>query len=115
MAVQISRRFDRARIFTFNETIEDFDSMDSDVREVLLQLNVSGYAEVSESNRYAIDSIALDIYNNDELWWVLAEFNYLLNPFLLETGQRLYYPSLADLEKVIFANSDSLNDFSGIA
>tara|TARA_Y100000034_G_C6872499_1_gene398548 strand:+ start:219 stop:563 length:345 start_codon:yes stop_codon:yes gene_type:complete len=114
MAVLVTRRYDRARFYKFDESVEDFDAMDSPFHNDLITLRSVGYVDVTAENVTKLDLLAKDVYGDDELWWVLADFNYIMNPHHLTVGQRLFYPALDDLEAVLFENTSSLNDFSEV-
>ena len=107
----ITRKWDRARFFKFDETLQDFDSMDSSFVRDLLTLDSKGHVDITASNQHALDLIAQQVYGEDELLWVLQEFNRLIDPFSLKPGDRIYYPAMADLEALLFQHSATLNVF----
>ena len=46
-----------------------------------------------------LDSLALYYYNNPTLFWIIADFNRIRDPFItLKEGQRIKIPSLSDIE-----------------
>lgn len=59
-----------------------------------------------EVSQRELDEIALDIYGNEELWWVIAIYNDIINPTILETSI-LYVPSRIDVEKLFLSYSES--------
>lgn len=47
-------------------------------------------------------NIADILYRDARLWWIVAEFNDIINPFdNLETGKELRYPSLRRIREEI--------------
>jgi nucleoid-associated protein YgaU len=65
-------------------------------------------AQLSESNGYTLhkvvlhdtlDSLALDYYNNPTLFWLIADFNKIQNPYAkLELGTELKIPSISEIK-----------------
>lgn len=56
-----------------------------------------------EINR--IDKISYKYYKSPELWWIIAEVNYI-DPFELYVGQELFIPSLREFD-FISMNKDN--------
>lgn len=58
------------------------------------------YTESPKDQYYAIevddrlDTIAFKFYGNSKLWWVLADCNNIIDPFLLEVGSNIVIPNL---------------------
>ena len=50
---------------------------------------------VREGVQARLDLLAYDIYGDSGLWWVIANYNNVINPFLLEAGETLRIPSRA--------------------
>ena len=53
---------------------------------------------VTVTNR-ELDELALDVYETEDLWWVLAIYNDVINPYDF-SNNLLYAPSKVDLEKL---------------
>jgi hypothetical protein len=50
---------------------------------------------LSAGDRGRLDLVAEKFYKNKNLWWVLAEFNKLKDPFDFELGKVIRIPKLA--------------------
>lgn len=111
MASKVTRKWDRGRFYKWNATIKDFDSLDSPFVRDLKTLPSQGHVEVTEANRHAFDLIVKDIYGDDEMYWIVQEYNRLLDVFSLEPGDKLFYPSAQNLEALLFQHSATLNVF----
>ncbi len=48
-----------------------------------------------------LDKIAWEYYNDEKLWWVIAEYNDITFPFELQAGKTLIIPSYETLRKYI--------------
>ena len=45
------------------------------------------------------DSLALDYYNNPTYFWIICDFNKVLNPFIEpQEGDLIYVPVISDIE-----------------
>lgn len=52
---------------------------------------------VKENDTY--DSIALSFYNNPTYFWIICDYNRVIDPFTEpEQGSRLYIPVISDIE-----------------
>ena len=105
------RRYDRSRFYAFNETLEDFDALDSPFVRDLVELKSQGSVTISADLVNGLDLIAEQIYGDDEFWWIIAEFNKLDDPFDLVIGDQLRYPNKQDIEDLMFKHSAILNQF----
>ena len=45
------------------------------------------------TGRERLDTIAYKLYGKSDLWWILADFNFILLPLCVEPGDVLRYPS----------------------
>lgn len=46
-----------------------------------------------------LDSIALDNYSNSTYFWVIADFNHIIDPYKpLKVGTKIKIPTLADIK-----------------
>lgn len=48
--------------------------------------------EVIEGDR--LDTLAFKFYRDSKLWYIIADSNDLINPFVLELGQSLVIPKI---------------------
>ena len=56
------------------------------------------YTEYTIQRLDTLDSLALDFYNNPTLYWIIASFNRIKDPFEpLKIGQKLKIPSLSNI------------------
>lgn len=45
-----------------------------------------------------LDTLALDFYNNPTLYWVIADFNHIQDPYIkLEVGTEIKIPTLSEI------------------
>ena len=51
-----------------------------------------------------LDKISYKYYNTPELWWLIAEVNYI-DPFDLRLGQELLIPKLSDFDFITMIKS----------
>ena len=59
---------------------------------------------INETYKYRPDLLALDLYDNADLWWVFAQRNPddLKNPLLdFESGKKIFLPKLSTLQEVL--------------
>lgn len=57
------------------------------------------YIEYKVAKNDTYDSIALEMYNNPTYWWVIADFNRVLDPFINpKEGSVLKIPIFSNLE-----------------
>ncbi|MGL6066716.1 MAG: hypothetical protein ACRC0R_06530 [Cetobacterium sp.] len=52
---------------------------------------------VSKSMENRLDYIAEKYMGNGRFWWVIADYNKILNPFILPVGTELEIPDLSDM------------------
>ena len=58
----------------------------------------SPYTLHKVKNRETLDSLALFYYNNPTLFWVIADFNNIQDPFIkLEVGSYIKIPAIASI------------------
>jgi len=110
VAVRLSR-YDRSRFVDYSDLIKDYDILQSDFVDSLKRLQSLGFVSITEPDENRLDIISFRLYGDTTMWWILAEFNGLLNPFELEVGSKIFYPSLGDIETIYFNIQKSLNTF----
>lgn len=60
---------------------------------------------VAENDINALDNLALDYYGNEELWWVLALVNGIIDPEIdMYAGQELEIPARATVMQYVIQN-----------
>lgn len=66
-------------------------------------LAIDGYFEVT-TQEYRPDQISAEIYDGEtQYWWLLMEFNDLIDIFQIVSGLRMKYFSLTQLEDIYFS------------
>lgn len=94
-----TERFDMGRFFAYTD---NYDPLTSDFALTLSTLSVSGeYTVQGEEGRP--DNLSYSIYNDPQYWWILMLYNNLLTPNQVVTGLVVSYPSISDLETLLFS------------
>ncbi len=66
------------------------------------QNDLSTKVEAGEIGR--LDLVALRVYNNEKLWWVIAFVNDIVDPFEeITAGRKLRYPPFETVASVVLA------------
>jgi hypothetical protein len=59
-----------------------------------LDPNSDSFYTVDTQTERRIDKIAIGFYNDPTLWWIIAQYNNILDPYTeIEKGRVLYIPS----------------------
>ena len=58
---------------------------------------------VTDADNKRIDLIAWKFYHDVSLWWVIAEFNNISNPFEIPTGTTLRIPTYERVQMKVLA------------
>jgi hypothetical protein len=95
----ILHKYDRSRYIPYNGDIDDYDELSSSFLRKLRNLPASGYITVTEDKK-DLDLLAYQIYGVELMWWIIADYNGISDPFSLIAGQRLLYPSISSLESL---------------
>ena len=68
-------------------------------RHYFKELDLKSYTtfEVTLGFENRIDLVAYECYGNCSLWWVIAEYNEIKDPFFLPLGTKLIIPSRESL------------------
>jgi hypothetical protein len=74
-----------------NEMTELYESPEIEV------LKNDSYHVVTSGEENKLDLIAYNYYNNEDLWWVIAEANDITDPFNVPASTVLRIPSLTSL------------------
>ena len=100
-------RYDFAKFLDYQD--QELDPLTSKFLSELRKLPVQNSMAVGAfENR--IDLIANRIYGETQLWWVLMEYNGLLDPEDIPANTMIAYPSLLNLELLYFnLNSDRIS------
>lgn len=57
-----------------------------------------GYRLYNVKQNDTLDTLALDFYNNPTLFWVIADFNEIQDPYTkLEVGSQIKIPTLSEI------------------
>lgn len=92
-------RYDLAKFLPFEEDV--YNILDSSFLDQLRELIPLGYFEVvGEEGRP--DLVSWKVYKNTQYWWVIMEFNGLVDFEDLTPGKILAYPSLNKVEDIYF-------------
>lgn len=104
-------RFDIPKFVDMNEDV--FDTVDSYIFEKVdkvfkEQINVRDLSVVGvftvTTQEYRPDIISAEIYEGDtQYWWLLMEFNSMIDVFQMVSGVRVNYFDLNRLEDIYFA------------
>lgn len=55
------------------------------------------YIIIEKSNEDRLDFVAEEYLGNGRLWWVLAEYNLIVDPFNVPVGTRIQIPDISEL------------------
>jgi len=83
----LSRYWDRNN----NHVIECYEKID------IRHKTGDDFHEVTSGEEHMIDLIAHNYYGNENLWWIIAEANKIINPFFIPAGTILRIPSYNNL------------------
>jgi len=90
---------DRFQYERFSEWEEGFyDVLNSSFLSTINELEIAGEFLVTK-DEMRIDIISYRIYGSTKYWWILLEFNDIIDQFTIKTGDLLKFFSLTDLEK----------------
>jgi len=92
--------FNRSKFLEFNTvTPEDYDILVSDFIDGLKKLTPVGAIKVSAENAGHAEYISWDLWDDVSMWWILCEYNDLIDPFNdFTVGTLIQYPSVSALE-----------------
>jgi len=103
-------RYDIPKFCSLEEDV--FDIMDSFLFEKVSaiykrqfdvkDLAVDGVYEVT-TQEYRPDIISYEIYGDTQYWWLLMDFNNIIDIFSIVTGVQIQYFSLSELEDIYFS------------
>ncbi len=96
----------------FSKWDEDFyDVLDSNFLATLKELKTSGEFLVTKDEQ-RIDIISYRIYGTTKYWWILLEFNDIVDQFTIKVGDLIKFFDLTDLEKKYFelTKKENLNN-----
>lgn len=103
-------RYDIPKFATLSENV--FDTLDSYLFEKIgayykeeievKNLTVDGVFEVT-TQEYRPDKISAEIYNGQtQYWWLLMEFNSIIDIFQIVSGVQIKYFKINELENIYF-------------
>jgi len=95
-----SGRYDQAQFSNYDTDV--YDHLDSYFEYKLSSLPISGEFTVSAAEDNRPDLVSYKIYNDVALWWIIMAVNGLINPSEVVAGKKLSYPSLTDIELLLF-------------
>ncbi len=82
----------------FSEWTEDFyDVFNSSFLNIINEIEPAGEFLVTKDAK-RIDVISYEIYGNVKYWWMLLEFNGIVDQFSIKIGDTLKFFNLTDLE-----------------
>lgn len=91
-------RFDMAKFMRYSD---NSDPLTSEFFDRLLKLKPSGvYTVSSEEHNPAL--VSFRVYENTQYWWILLYYNRLTSYRDILVGDTVQYPSLEDLENLLF-------------
>jgi hypothetical protein len=68
----------------------------------LKDLSIEGIFTVT-TQEFRPDKISYEIYKSHQYWWLIMEFNNIINIFDIVSGLELNYFNLAELEDIYFS------------
>lgn len=92
--------FDMGQFFNF--LVDNFDPLTGQFQYQLLSLPVNGEYLI-QGNVERPDAISFLIYGDPQYWWVLLMYNGINDVNGIATGTTISYPSLDDLEDLLFS------------
>lgn len=95
-------RFDLGKLIQLDSGF--YDVVTSSYMEALVKLRAAGSYKVT-TERYRPDLISAKIYGREEYKMMLLAYNGLFTFLQVEEGVELKYPSLTDLEDLMFTQS----------
>jgi hypothetical protein len=96
---ETTERFDFSKFCEY--TNGEYDNFTSSFLIDLKKLATeNSYTVTYEEDR--IDLISYKIYGSTQYWWILIEYNAILDPFTIPNGTIINYPSLQDLQLLLF-------------
>lgn len=100
LELESDERFDMGKFYNY-ET-DAYDVLTSDFFRRLKQLKKFGeYNVQNEEGRP--DRLSKKIYNSFQYWWILLAYNDITETNKLESGMTINFPSLDDLEDLLFS------------
>ena len=94
-----SERFDMEKFLEFTDNA---DPLNSKFLSELLRLPVRGQFVV-EGEEARPDRLSYRIYGNTQYWWILLMYNKKQDPDAIASGDVINYPSLQELEQLLFS------------
>lgn len=83
------------RNYSQNSRYYNCDAENGIPQQDLLRLNyVYDVTTVKNSERGRLDLVSLRVYNTPIYWWLIARYNSILDPSLIEPGDTLHIPRL---------------------
>lgn len=92
--------FDMGQFFNF--LVDNFDPLTGQFQYQLLNLPVNGEYLI-QGNVERPEAISYLIYGDPQYWWVLLMYNGINDVNGIATGTTISYPSLDDLEDLLFS------------
>jgi hypothetical protein len=100
----VTRRFDlyKTALITDNKELDYLDTKIYEAKDI----NGYAYYTVTQSTESRLDLISFIHYNTVDLWWLIAQYNDILDPFEeIVMGRVLLIPALPDYYKFYNENS----------
>jgi hypothetical protein len=105
--MSVTRRFDLYKTALVNNN-KELDYLDTKIYEAN-RVNGYTYYTVVQSTEHRLDLISYIHYNTVDLWWLIAQYNEILDPLEeVVMGRVLQIPALPDYYK--FYNNNSKID-----
>lgn len=93
-----TEKFDMAKFLEFGDD-GVFDSLNSYMLYAIPQLPTVGTYKI-RLEVGAPDYLALNIYGDEQYWWILMWYNHLLHPNDLTEGLEIKYPALTAIQQL---------------
>lgn len=92
--------FDMGQFFDYENS--NFDPLTGEFQYMVQNLDVAGDWLIQQGYERP-DIISYQIYGDPQYWWILMQYNGISDVNQITVGTVLSYPSIADLESLLFS------------
>ena len=100
MDIETDLRYDFAKFLRYNT--DNYNPITSKFLTELRKLKTVGEFIVTVQEGRA-DLVSYEIYGSTQYWWIILEYNDLMNVDDLTISKKLNFPKLSDLEDLYFS------------
>jgi len=93
-------KYDLENYIYYDKDLEIYDYLHTDSQKFIKDLRAIDFQSTVVKGNREIDEIALQFYETELLWWVLALYNDIRDLLEYPPEYTLYIPAKADLEKL---------------